>query len=555
MVVLNSLMMLGLSLISGVAASCFSFGNMTFWLCWELGSVSLISLNLELFLDWMSLMFASVILLISSCVGLFMSVYMKEDGLKMFNWMVYAFILSMIVLVFSGSMPMVLVGWDWLGITSFLLVMFYEGKKSFDAAMLTALTNRIGDGLLICSAAGMMLACDLTIDMKPYCWSIVFVLGCVTKSAQVPFSSWLPAAMMAPTPVSSLVHSSTLVTAGIYLLIRSHVMWEKSSIACSFLVSAGLLTSIVAGYSAVTEPDVKKIIALSTLSQLGLMAFSLGLGEVDLAFMHLLCHAFFKAGMFLSVGALISHNVGDQYFSDFSSPTAVLSPAALLSLLVGSLSLVGIPGTAGYASKESIVAVSYSVLSLPAVVLMVGSVAFTMLYSARIIAGLTHLVKTGKFDVGSSREVFKLSVPGLLLVMFGLVGGELVVSLSISNCFFEGCSSSEAWVSPYTAIFMGFMVVLILEILSSMLKESKLKGLYSMVFVDSMSRSLSSDPGSKEFKRNKVNSENSSEFTVPKKAWKFGMGFVSGGHNFVQRSVVPVGVSSSTALSSLGVYL
>lgn len=266
----------------------------------------------------------------------------------------------------------------------------------------------------------------------------------MTKRAQVPFRRWLPAAIMAPTPVSSLVHSSTLVTAGIYLLIRSHVMWEKSYIACSFLVRAGLLTSIVAGYSAVTEPDVKKIIALSTLSQLGLMAFSLGLGEVDLAFMHLLCHAFFKAGMFLRVGALISHNVGDQYFSDFSSPTAVLSPAALLRLLVGSLSLVGIPGTAGYASKESIVAVSYSVLSLPAVVLMVGRVAFTMLYSARIIAGLTHLVKTGKFDVGGSREVFKLSVPGLLLVMFGLVGGELVVSLSISNCFFEGCSSSEA---------------------------------------------------------------------------------------------------------------
>jgi len=110
-------------------------------------------------------------------------------------------------------------------------------------------------------------------------------------------------------------------------------------------------------------------------------------------------------------------------------------------------------------------------------------------------------------------------------------------------------------VRPYTAIFIGFLAVLILEILSSILKESKLKGLYRMVFVDSISRRLSSDPGSKEFKRNKVNSENSSEFTVPKKAWKFGMGFMSGGHNFVQRSVVPVGVSSSTALRRLGVYL
>lgn len=103
-------------------------------------------------------------------------------------------------------------------------MIYYNGKKSLDAALLTALTNRVGDSLLICSTAGMVLACDLRLDIKPYCWRVVFVMGCVTKRAQVPFRRWLPAAIMAPTPVSSLVHSSTLVTAGIYLLIRSHVI-------------------------------------------------------------------------------------------------------------------------------------------------------------------------------------------------------------------------------------------------------------------------------------------------------------------------------------------
>nr|NP_037550.2 NADH dehydrogenase subunit 5 [Crassostrea gigas] len=552
MVALNSFMMLGVSVILGSMASYFGSSEISLWICWELGSVSLISVNLEMCLDWMSLTFASVILLISSCVGLFMDFYMKEDALKTFNWMVYAFIFSMIVLVFAGSMPMMLVGWDWLGVTSFLLVMFYEGKKSFDAAMLTALTNRIGDGLLICSTAGMIMSCDLSLDMKPYCWSVVFVAGCATKSAQVPFSSWLPAAMMAPTPVSSLVHSSTLVTAGIYLLIRSHVMWEKSPVACSFLLCAGLLTSVTAGISAVTETDVKKIIALSTLSQLGLMAFSLGLGEIDLAFMHLLCHAFFKAGMFLSVGSLINYGTGDQSFSKFSSPTVSLSPVALMSLFIGSMSLVGIPGTAGYASKESIVAVSYSVSSLPIVILMIGSVLLTMLYSARIVKALLSFTFTSKFDLSNSYESFKLSLPGLLLVIFGLIGGELVASLSVNNCFFEGASSSEAWVSPYTAIFIGFILIMVIRFILNYLEEKGYKWEYSMVLYDISSRTSNFlEPAEGLGEDSTVNMDNNSESVIPQGAWKAGVGYLSNGHNVVQRASPPSTVTSPSGSMSL----
>lgn len=193
-----------------------------------------------------------------------------------------------------------------------------------------------------------------------------------------------------------------------------------------------------------TENDIKKIIALSTLSQLGLIAFRLGLGEIELAFMHLLCHAFFKAGIFLSIGSIINYGTGDQYFIKFSGATAALSPTALLRLLIGRMSLVGIPGTAGYASKESIVAVSYSNTSLPAAVLLVRSVSLTMLYSARIVKSLLTFTYSAKFDLSKSYESFKLSLPGLLLVVFGLIGGELVASLAVNNCFFEGASSREA---------------------------------------------------------------------------------------------------------------
>lgn len=166
--------------------------------------------------------------------------------------------------------------------------------------------------------------------------------------------------MIAPTPVSSLVHSSTLVTAGIYLLIRSNLVWINSNTTCSLLIVAGLSTTVIAGVMAVTERDIKKVIALSTLRQLGLMAFSLGLGEVKLAFLHLLCHAFFKAGIFLSVGSMIRYNSGNQSFNTFRVATINLCPAAMMGLFIGSISLAGIPGTAGYISKESIIASGYN---------------------------------------------------------------------------------------------------------------------------------------------------------------------------------------------------
>ena len=227
------------------------------------------------------------------------------------------------------------------------------------------------------------------------------------------------------------------------MLIRSYKIWINSPLACRFLVCAGLVTSFIAGVRAVMEMDVKKVIALSTLRQLGLIAFILGLGEVELAFMHLVCHAFFKAGIFLSVGSLISHNSGNQYFVNFRRPEVVISPLAVLSLFLGSVSLVGIPGTAGYASKESIVAFSYNTISWLALVLLFCRVALAIVYSFRIILGLTNVVKTGVRDSTSLREEVKLSLPGSILIGFGLVGGDLVTVCSINSCYFEVASSRE----------------------------------------------------------------------------------------------------------------
>nr|UDN39108.1 NADH dehydrogenase subunit 5 [Dendostrea sandvichensis] len=550
MVVLNSYILVFFSIMMGMLAGVLANWGLLFWFSWELGYVSLMSVNLELRLDWMAALFVATIFLISGCVGFFMNVYMSgEDSVVRFNIMLYLFILSMIVLVVASSMPVVMVGWDWLGVTSFLLVMYYEGKKSFDAAMITALTNRIGDGLLIVGLSGLVFRHDLVLDnMKPACWSLVFIAGCATKSAQIPFSSWLPAAMMAPTPVSSLVHSSTLVTAGIYLLIRSNSLWIYSPLSCMVLMGVGLCTTVMAGVVAVTESDMKKVIALSTLSQLGLMAFSLGLGEVKLAFLHLLCHAFFKAGMFLSVGSMISYNSGNQAFNTFSIATMNLCPAAILGLFMGSVSLAGIPGTAGYISKESIIASGYSCTPWLSSMLLWFSVALTTLYSIRIILGLTSVVKSGLPNFSMSREVFSLSVPGIVLVSMGLVGGELVLLSSAGGFYFEAASSSEAWFVPYLMISLGFSLAVSLKFFYSKFYELGFKWIYSMLFLDTISRSVLSNKASSSFLCFSKEGENMAEVFIPQTVLTTSLQYMSSIHNFVQRASVPSGIAAISGL-------
>lgn len=183
-----------------------------------------------------------------------------------------------------------------MAISSFLLVIYFSNQKSLNAGLLTFLTNRLGDGFLLCAARLGFYLHSFRLVITNYVPDllllfILFVLGAFTKSAQVPFSSWLPAAIAAPTPVSALVHSSTLVTAGVYLLFRTSYLIPSRVATCMFFT--GCFTILVARLRALREVDIKKIIALSTLSQLGLIVTALGLQQNFLAFFHLLTHAFF----------------------------------------------------------------------------------------------------------------------------------------------------------------------------------------------------------------------------------------------------------------------
>nr|YP_010191522.1 NADH dehydrogenase subunit 5 [Puliciphora borinquenensis]QZL38257.1 NADH dehydrogenase subunit 5 [Puliciphora borinquenensis] len=336
--------------------------DFSMFLEWEILSLNSMIIEMTLLLDWMSLLFMSFVLLISSLVVYYSMEYMGSDlMINRFIWLVLLFVGSMMMMILSPNLISILLGWDGLGLVSYCLVIYFQNVKSYNAGMLTALSNRIGDVALLIAIAWMMNygSWNYLFLVEYYCFesymqyiSILVVIAAMTKSAQIPFSSWLPAAMAAPTPVSALVHSSTLVTAGVYLLIRFEFL-VFNSLMSSFLLIIGGLTMFMAGVGANFEFDLKKIIALSTLSQLGLMMSILSLGFWKLAFFHLLTHALFKALLFLCAGAII-HNVQNIQDIRMMGGLSNFMPVTLSCFNISNLALCGMPFLAGFYSKDLI---------------------------------------------------------------------------------------------------------------------------------------------------------------------------------------------------------
>nr|YP_009971689.1 NADH dehydrogenase subunit 5 [Hymaea magna]QNG56373.1 NADH dehydrogenase subunit 5 [Hymaea magna] len=410
---------------------------------------NLISLNSSSFMmtvlfDWMSLLFMSFVLFISSMVIFYSSEYMHGDlYINRFIMLVVMFVLSMMLLIISPNLISILLGWDGLGLVSYCLVIYYQNIKSYNAGMLTALTNRIGDVALLMSIAWMMNYGSwnyvfylefMKNDFYMTLISFLVVLAAMTKSAQIPFSSWLPAAMAAPTPVSSLVHSSTLVTAGVYLLIRFGICFNVE-LKLILLVFASL-TMFMSGLGANFEFDLKKIIALSTLSQLGLMMSILSLGEFKLAFYHLLTHALFKALLFMCAGNII-HNFMNCQDIRYMGGLVNFMPLTCVFLNISNLSLCGLPFLSGFYSKDLIVEVmSMAYLNVFIYMIFYISIGLTMCYSIR----LTYYLLMGNFNFLSLNN---LSESGYLmlkgmggLILFVIFSGSMLMWLMFPSPYF-----------------------------------------------------------------------------------------------------------------------
>nr|WNO18641.1 NADH dehydrogenase subunit 5 [Seseria sambara indosinica] len=361
---------------------------------WELISFNSMNMVMSILMDWMSFLFMMFVSLISSVVIYYSKSYMSSElNLNRFIILVLLFVMSMFLLIISPNIISILLGWDGLGLVSYCLVIYYQNLKSYNAGMLTALSNRIGDVFILMVISWMLNYGSwnyifylnfMVNDLEMVVISFMIIMAAMTKSAQIPFSSWLPAAMAAPTPVSALVHSSTLVTAGVYLLIRFNNLLIDMFFLKVLLLLSGL-TMMMAGISANYEFDLKKIIALSTLSQLGLMMSILSMGMPDLAFFHLLTHAMFKALLFMCAGMII-HLMNDNQDIRLMGGLNLYIPLTSLCMNISNLALCGIPFLAGFYSKDLILEmVTMSNLNIMIFYLYYFSTGLTMFYTIRLL--------------------------------------------------------------------------------------------------------------------------------------------------------------------------
>nr|YP_006504059.1 NADH dehydrogenase subunit 5 [Actias selene]AFM95199.1 NADH dehydrogenase subunit 5 [Actias selene] len=372
----------------------FIMNDLVYFFEWEIITLNSVSVVMSILLDWMSLLFMMFVCLISSVVIYYSKSYMQSElNLDRFIILVLLFVFSMILLIISPNMVSILLGWDGLGLVSYCSVIYYQNLKSYNAGMLTALTNRIGDVFILMVISWMLNYGSwdyisylefMKNDFMMEVIGVMIILAAMTKSAQIPFSSWLPAAMAAPTPVSALVHSSTLVTVGVYLLNRFNMLLIDMFFF-KILLMLSILTMFMAGISANHEFDLKKIIALSTLSQLGLMMSILSMGFPNLAFFHLLTHAMFKALLFMCAGVII-HMMNDIQDIRYMGGVSIYIPLTSLCLNISNMALCGIPFLAGFYSKDLVLEmVSLSSLNFLVFFFYYISTGLTMFYTFRLL--------------------------------------------------------------------------------------------------------------------------------------------------------------------------
>nr|QHF17973.1 NADH dehydrogenase subunit 5 [Littoraria sinensis] len=432
---ISSTFLLTYSLILFPVTSLFVMKDLCVLIDWNIITISSCPMNFSIVLDPISLSFSNVVCFISGCVMLFSSSYMSHDPfLKRFTWLVMLFVLSMNLLVFIPSLPALLLGWDGLGIVSFALVIYYQNMKSLGAGMLTVLANRIGDVMILLSIGILVLQGHWTItlmsDFHLFYWvAFTILVAAMTKSAQIPFSAWLPAAMAAPTPVSALVHSSTLVTAGVFLLIRFFPFLKTCSFFQPTLLFISVLTLLMAGIGANYENDLKKIIALSTLSQLGVMMMSLGMGMPYLALFHLYTHALFKALLFLCAGAIIHNSSNAQ---DIRMMGMIFSQAPLTTtcMNIANLSLCGAPFLSGFYSKDLILEISlFDPTNFLMLILIFGATGMTAAYSLRLaFCSLWSNTKSNPYHAKQEKD-FYINSSTLALSFAAITAGFFLQSI------------------------------------------------------------------------------------------------------------------------------
>ena len=428
-------------------------------LCWELHC------------DNLTLSMVCVVTFISTFVHFYAIGYMEEDPhLQRFMSYLSLFTFFMLILVTAGNFIQMFVGWEGVGVASYLLINFWHTRiQANKSAIKAMLFNRVADMFMLLGLFSIYFLFE-TFDYQiifilvPLVTNLTFTvgffhlefldficlflfLGAMGKSAQFGFHNWLPDAMEGPTPVSALIHAATMVTAGIFLLIRSSFLFTAATFILQFVAIAGAITALFGAYSGLFSHDIKKVIAFSTCSQLGYMTLACGLERYNAAFFHLVSHAFFKALLFLAAGSIIHSAFNEQDVRKFGSLRRYL-PLTYICFLIGSLNLMGIPFLSGFYTKDLILelaVVGTTPLSCFCYGLAIHAVILTSAYSTRILF-LTFLTKphNNRYFTNSTHEsFFNIKAPliflGFLSISLGYILGDIflgVGSFFYANCFF-----------------------------------------------------------------------------------------------------------------------
>jgi NADH-quinone oxidoreductase subunit L len=374
--------------------------QLTLWTWMQVGNFSP---GIAFYFDGLTLVMMSVITGVGFLIHLFSTEFMEEDA-SYARYFAYLnmFVAAMLILVMADNLLLLYLGWEGVGVCSYLLVGFwYQNSANGQAARKAFVVTRIGDtamalGLLLLftelgtlNIQGMMGAAEQQWqvgDMLPLIACLLLLGGAVGKSAQLPLHTWLPDAMAGPTPVSALIHAATMVTAGVYLIARTYGLFMLAPTAMMIVALVGLATSLMAAFTALMQSDIKRILAYSTISQIGYMFLALGVGAWTAGIFHLMTHAFFKALLFLGSGAII-HYLHHEHDIFKMGGLRTKMPVTFWSFIIGSAALAALPMTSGFFSKDQILLQAYMLPELGPWLWLGGLLGalLTAIYSFRLV--------------------------------------------------------------------------------------------------------------------------------------------------------------------------